>query len=197
MGQVWQQRDEIHRRVNAGASLGLRSTGFEGSSKSPVSTGTAPAPPLGAELHGKARQSSGHHLAAGSCVTPFYLYTLRLRHLQKSAAIQASLAGSHRRQVCPATGSRLSRFSSIAPGSASHLPAGLPGASPLLPRPRCSPRSAGGTALVHNAGPGVGETAAVLWRWGRAGAEPGQPLGQGVAAPSRASYLSPAPFQPP
>lgn len=146
---------------------------------------------LQAELHGKARQSSDHRLAARSCITPCHLYTLWLKHLQKSAAIHASLAGSHRGQVCPATGSKLSWFSSIAPGSASHLPAGLLGASPLLPRPRCSPRDAGDTDLACNAGPGVGETAAVLWCWGRAGAAPRE----GMAAPSRASYLSPVPFQ--
>lgn len=171
-GQVWQQQDEIHRRANTRAPLGLQSTGFEGSSKSPVSTRMAPAPPLWAELRGKAGQSSAHHLAAGSCITPFHLYTLQLKHLQKSAAIQASLAGSHGGQVCPAMGSKLSRFSSIATGSTSHLPAGLLGASPLFPRPRRSPWGTGGTALACNTGPGMGETAAVPWRWGRARAAP-------------------------
>ena len=53
-GQVQQQQDETHQRANARASLGPWSTGFEGSSKSPVSTGMAPAPPLWAELCGRA-----------------------------------------------------------------------------------------------------------------------------------------------
>lgn len=102
MGPGWQQQDEIHQQAKARVSLGLWSTSTEGSSKSPVSTRTAPAPPLWAELCGKARQSTSHRLAAGSCITPFHLHTLWLKHLQKSAAIQASLAGSHQQQVCPA-----------------------------------------------------------------------------------------------
>lgn len=144
MGQVWQEQDEIHQQVNTGASLELRTTSFEGSNKSPVSNGMAPVLLLWAEPCGKAQQSSIHHLAAGICITPFHLSTLWLKHLQKSAAIQASLAGSHRRHVCPAMGSKLSRSSSIAPGSRSHLHTRLLGASPLLPCPRCSPQGCWG-----------------------------------------------------
>ncbi|XP_057254070.1 palmitoyltransferase ZDHHC4 isoform X1 [Pezoporus wallicus] len=71
------------------------SSSTEGSSKRPVTTGTAPVLPLWAELHSKAQQSSSHRLAA-SPLPPLHP---TLEHLQKSAAIHASLAGPHQQQA--------------------------------------------------------------------------------------------------
>lgn len=102
-----------------------------------------------------------------STSTPYGSSTYR--SLQPSRRAWRALTSS---RFVPLMRSKLSRLSSIAPGSASHLPAGLPRASPLLLRPRCGPRGAGGTALTPNAGPGVGKTAAVPQCWGRAGAAP-------------------------
>lgn len=164
MGRAWQQRDGIHGRADARASLGLWH--WEGSSKSPVSTGTAPASLSSVANPGRAVVS-----ARGSCVAPFHLAL----PAQALTEICSHPGGHSWGQVCSATGSKPSWFSSITPGSTSHLPIGFLGASSRLPRPHHSPQGAVGTWC------GAGETAAVPW------------AGDGCAVPG--SHSSLVPFQ--
>lgn len=102
------------------------SSSTEGSSKSPVTSGTAPALPLWAQLHSKAQQGSSHRLAA-SPLPPLHP---TLEHLQKSAAIHVSLAGPHQQQVGPAKGLVLSWSSSITPRSSCWPRGGQTAAAP-------------------------------------------------------------------
>lgn len=128
---------------------------------------------LWAVLQGKALSS------AGSC-SPFHLAAPRLQHLQNSAAIQAS------RGLSPAADlshQGLEAFLALLHQPwkrfpCTHRPPGS--IFPASPSSLC-PRGWGPAGDQ----PGVGGTAAVV---------PGQSR-QGVAAPSRPSYGSPAPFQ--
>lgn len=112
----------MHGRADGRASLGLWHWG--GSSKSPVSTGTAPALLSSMANPGRAVVS-----ARGSCIAPFHLAL----PAQALTEIRSHPGGRSRGQVCSATGSKPSWFSSITPGSTSHLPTGFLGASPQLP----------------------------------------------------------------
>lgn len=150
---------------NQTPSPGLLSISSDSFIKSPASTGTVPVLLLCAPGESPADQRGA---APPPTSPPLGSSTYRSPQPSRQAG------GSHQRQVCTTKGSKLSWLSSITPGSASHVPAGLLGASSRLPRPRCSPRGRG-------ADPGVGET-------------PGQSR-QRVAASSRPSYGSPAPFQ--